>query len=192
LTVFVVSSLVESRCPCRDVGEAILVGSLRPIRTARETLGGRTLERLLQARGMARGKWPRGVENDRTTGADQSVVRGGQDRRDQAGRGLSSAVRRRFHLGNANQPLRAGRQLSSRAQPRSCSVDPPSPRSQVSRRANRNHMGHRPTTGASLRPSAAAPIWDRCRRSPGRGRRSAGSCRMPRIWFLSASDMLSS
>src|SRR5215471_13859012 len=45
LTVFVHSSLVESRCPCRDVGEAILVGSLRPIRTARETLGGRTLER---------------------------------------------------------------------------------------------------------------------------------------------------
>jgi hypothetical protein len=42
--VFVHSSLVESRCPCRDVGEAILVGSLRPIRTARETLGGRTLE----------------------------------------------------------------------------------------------------------------------------------------------------
>ena len=28
-----------------DVGEVILVGSLRPIRTARETLGGRTLER---------------------------------------------------------------------------------------------------------------------------------------------------
>jgi hypothetical protein len=37
--------VVESRCPCRDVGEAILVGSLRPIRTARKTLGGRTLER---------------------------------------------------------------------------------------------------------------------------------------------------
>ena len=45
LTVFVHSSLVESRCPCRDVGEAILVGSLRPIRTAHKTLGGRTLER---------------------------------------------------------------------------------------------------------------------------------------------------
>src|SRR6516165_8732281 len=43
--MFVRSSLVEPRCPCRDVGEAILVGSLRPIRTARETLGGRTLER---------------------------------------------------------------------------------------------------------------------------------------------------
>jgi hypothetical protein len=43
--MFVYPSLVESRCPCRDVGEAILVGSLRPIWTARETLGGRTLER---------------------------------------------------------------------------------------------------------------------------------------------------
>lgn len=43
--MFVHSSLVESRCPCRDVGEAILVGSLRPIRTAHKTLGGRTLER---------------------------------------------------------------------------------------------------------------------------------------------------
>ena len=43
--MFVPSSLVESRCPCRDVGKAIPVASLRPIRTARETLGGRTLER---------------------------------------------------------------------------------------------------------------------------------------------------
>ena len=44
LTVFVPvhSSL---GCPCRDVGEAIPVGSLRPIRTARKTLGGHTLER---------------------------------------------------------------------------------------------------------------------------------------------------
>ena len=42
--MFVHSSLVETRCPCRDVGEAILVGSLRPIRTACKTLGGRTFE----------------------------------------------------------------------------------------------------------------------------------------------------
>jgi hypothetical protein len=45
LTVFEYSLLVESRCPCRDVGEAIPVGSLRPIWTAHETVGGRTLER---------------------------------------------------------------------------------------------------------------------------------------------------
>ena len=43
--MFVHSSLVESRCPCRDVGKAILVASLRLIQTARETVGGRTLER---------------------------------------------------------------------------------------------------------------------------------------------------
>jgi hypothetical protein len=42
--VFVYSSLVESRCPCRDMGKAILVDSLRPIWTAHKTLGGRTLE----------------------------------------------------------------------------------------------------------------------------------------------------
>jgi hypothetical protein len=45
LIVFVRSSLVEPQCPCREVGEAIPVASLRPIRTAHETLGGRTLER---------------------------------------------------------------------------------------------------------------------------------------------------
>ena len=44
LTVFVRSSLVELRCPCRDVGEVIPVASLRPIRTACKTLGGRTFE----------------------------------------------------------------------------------------------------------------------------------------------------
>jgi hypothetical protein len=47
---------------------------------------------------------------DRTTGADQSMVCGGQDRRHQTGRNLSSAARRRFHLRHADQPLRAGRQ----------------------------------------------------------------------------------
>jgi hypothetical protein len=44
LIVFVRSSLVEPRCPCRDVGEAIPVASLRPIRTACKTLGGHILE----------------------------------------------------------------------------------------------------------------------------------------------------
>ena len=36
---------LATACQRRDVGEAIPVGSLRPLRTARETLGGRTLER---------------------------------------------------------------------------------------------------------------------------------------------------
>jgi hypothetical protein len=43
--VFVPASLVQSQCPCRDVGGAIPVGSLRLIKTAHETVGGRTLER---------------------------------------------------------------------------------------------------------------------------------------------------
>jgi hypothetical protein len=43
--VFVYSSLVEPRCPCRDVSGAIPVGSLRLIQTAHETVGGHTLER---------------------------------------------------------------------------------------------------------------------------------------------------
>jgi hypothetical protein len=42
--MFARSSLVEPPCPCRDVGEAIPVASLRPIRTACQTLGGHILE----------------------------------------------------------------------------------------------------------------------------------------------------
>jgi hypothetical protein len=38
--------VIGSRCPCRDVGKAIPMASLRPIQTAHETVGGRTLERL--------------------------------------------------------------------------------------------------------------------------------------------------
>src|SRR5215469_3665810 len=46
LNVFVLPLLViESRCPCRDVGKTIPVASLRLITTAHETVGGRTLER---------------------------------------------------------------------------------------------------------------------------------------------------
>jgi hypothetical protein len=42
--VFVLPLLVvESQCPCRDVGKAIPVASLRLIQTAHETVGGRTL-----------------------------------------------------------------------------------------------------------------------------------------------------
>ena len=37
--------LIQFQCPCRDVGGAIPVGSLRLTKTVHETLGGRTLER---------------------------------------------------------------------------------------------------------------------------------------------------
>ncbi len=49
--------------------------------------------------------------------ADQRVVRDRQDRRHQAGPGLSPPIRVRFHCGDANQPLRARRQLRSRDEP---------------------------------------------------------------------------
>ena len=42
--MFVRSSLDELQCPCRDVGDAIPVASLRPIRTACKTLEGYILE----------------------------------------------------------------------------------------------------------------------------------------------------
>ena len=47
-------------------------------------------------------------------GADQRVVCRRQDRRHQAVPGLSAAIRLRFHLGHADQPLRAGRQFRPR------------------------------------------------------------------------------
>ncbi len=45
LTVFVHSSLVELRCPYRDVDEAVPVGSFVADPDRAQTLGGRTLER---------------------------------------------------------------------------------------------------------------------------------------------------
>ena len=63
----------------------------------------------------------------RPAGADQRMVRGRQDRGDQAVRSLPQAARRRFHLGDADQSLRPRRQLSSRPQPRAGGADPPLP-----------------------------------------------------------------
>ena len=50
----------------------------------------------------------------RPAGADQRVVRDRQDRRHQAVPGLPPPVRLRLHLGDADQPLRAERQLRPR------------------------------------------------------------------------------
>ena len=57
-------------------------------------------------------------------------VRPGQDRRNQAVPGLPRAIRRRFHLGHAHQPVRAQRQLRPGEQPRAAGADPEVPRGQ--------------------------------------------------------------
>ena len=54
------------------------------------------------------------VPAERPARADQRAVRDRQDRRHQAVPGVSPAVRLRLHLGDADQPLRPGRQLRSR------------------------------------------------------------------------------
>ena len=52
------------------------------------------------------------------------ALRDCQDRRHQAGAGVSQAVWPRLHLGDAHQPLRAGRQLRPEKQPRAPGADP--------------------------------------------------------------------
>jgi nucleoside-diphosphate-sugar epimerase len=69
--------------------------------------------------------------------ADQRVVRRRQDRRHQAGPGLSAAVRLRLHQRHADQPLRPGRQLRPAVQPRHPGPDAQGARGQDRRRAGR-------------------------------------------------------
>src|SRR6266851_1819887 len=80
------------------------------------------------------------------------MVRHRQDRLPQAGRGLSPATRRRFHLGHADQSLRARRQLSSRAQSRAGGADPSHARGEADRGADRDDLGDRKAAaGVSVR-----------------------------------------
>ena len=65
------------------------------------------------------------------TRAHQRVVRHRQDRRHQAVSGVPPAVRLRFHLGDADQPVRAQRQLRSHQRPRAARAHPQVPRRQV-------------------------------------------------------------
>ena len=64
----------------------------------------------------------RGVAG-RPPGADQRMVRGGQDRRHQALPGIPAPVRLQLHLAHALQPLRPRRQLRSRILPRDPGAD---------------------------------------------------------------------
>jgi len=57
--------------------------------------------------------------------SDQRMVCGRQDRRHQAGRGLSPATWRRFHFADADQPLRPRRHTTIPNKPRAGGPDPP-------------------------------------------------------------------
>ena len=62
----------------------------------------------------------RGAAAHRTARADQRGVRDRQDRRHQALPGVPPAVRLRLHLGDADEPLRAERQLRPRRRATCC------------------------------------------------------------------------
>ena len=98
----------------------------------REAAVPRLLLHLSEARAAAD---PRGCAADRPARADQRMVRDRQDRRHQAVPGLPQAVRLRLHLGDADQPLRARRQLRPGHQPRAAGADPQGARGQAARRA---------------------------------------------------------
>ena len=57
---------------------------------------------------------PRGLPAHRAARADQRRLRDRQDRRHPAGAGAAAAVRPALHLGDADEPLRPGRQLRPR------------------------------------------------------------------------------
>ena len=97
----------------------------------------------------------RGFRADGTAGADQRALCDRQDRRHQDGRGLSQPVRLRLHQRDADQSVRARRQLSSRIQPRRRRADPPVSRSEGLRRRRCRGLGHR-------HAAAGIPL---CRRS---------------------------
>ena len=84
----------------------------------------------------------RGRPADRPARADQRMVRHRQDRRHQAGAGLSPAARLRLHLGHADQSLRPRRQFRPADQPRPAGADPQGARGQAARRRRADHLGH--------------------------------------------------
>ena len=85
----------------------------------------------------------RGGAADRPSGAHQRVVCHRQDRGHQDVPGLPQAVRLRFHLGHANQPVRPGRQLRPQERPRGGRASAQGPRGQTARRRGDGHLGHR-------------------------------------------------
>ena len=120
----------------------------------REAAVPRLLVHLSQARAPAD---HRGCTSDGSARADQRVVRDRQDRRHQAGPGLPQAIRLRLHLGDADQPLWARRQLRSADQPRAAGAHPQGARGQDAGRAGDRRSGVRAHRGASSCTSTTAP-----------------------------------
>ena len=89
----------------------------------------------------------------RRAGADQSVVRRGQDRRHQARPGLSPPIRLRLHLRHADQSLRPRRQFRSR--PRACH---PGADRQIAPGKGQADALHG-STGAAAGPCASFSMW---------------------------------
>ena len=80
---------------------------------------------------------------DRSSGADQPMVRGCQDRRHQAVPGLSAAIWTRFHRRHTDQPLRAGRQLRLGERPRGAGAAAQGKRGKGGRPRDRRYLGQR-------------------------------------------------
>ena len=78
---------------------------------------------------------PRGLPAHRPARADQRGLRDRQDRRHQALPGLPPAVRIELHLGDADQPLRPGRQLRPPELARAAGADAQVPRRRSCRAA---------------------------------------------------------
>ena len=86
---------------------------------------------------------------DGTARADQRALCHRQDRRHQDGRSLSQPVRVRLHQRDADQSVRARRQLSPRIQPRRRRPDPPLSRGEAVRRLPMSWCGAPARRGGS-------------------------------------------
>ena len=106
---------------------------------------------------------PRGVPAERAARTDQRAVRDRQDRRHSAVSGLSPSVRLRLHLGDADQPVRARRQLRSDELTRAAGADPQVPRGRARRREGGGGLGHRhaaPRVSPRRRSRRRLPVPD--------------------------------
>ena len=99
----------------------------------------------------------RGRAADRAARADQPMVRGRQDRRHHAVPRLSPAIWLRFHLRDADQSLRPGRQFRSAIEPRGAGADRQGACGQAEQGARSSWSGARARRGANSSMSTISP-----------------------------------